>query len=525
MSVTVRAAPTETPASVPAPPAESCTVVIFGATGDLTRRKLMPALYSLRCFGMLGKGCKVLGIGRTPWSEEDFRAHMREAVTSSPEGQITDDPGWREFEQNLHYLAGDPNDPAFYPTLASTLEDRRQNGASPNTIFYVATPASLAPPIIEGLSTAGLTRNSSGWSRIVLEKPFGHDLASARELNRLVAEAFPEEAVFRIDHYLGKETVQNLMVFRFGNSLFEPVWNRTYVEYVEITAAEDLGVEHRAAFYEETGALRDVVANHLLQLLTLIAMEPPAVLDAEVVRGQKVAVLQAIPAMTLDDVARRTVRGQYGEGTAGGAPVPSYRDEPDVDAASEVETFAAIQLFVDNWRWTGVPFYLRSGKRLGRKMTEIRVHFRPTPHALFTRTDATTAAPNLITIRIQPDEGITITFTVKQPGTEMRPLPVEAAFAYADSFPPKLPDAYATLLLDAMEGDGTLFARRDEVEEAWRIITPIEEAWARLPAPRFPNYPAGSDGPKEIQALMRAGARHAWCPIGPEAAQPESVDS
>lgn len=500
-------------------------MVIFGATGDLTRRKLMPALYSLRCFGALGKECEVLGIGRTPWSEADFRTHMREAVTSPPQGQTTDDPGWREFEQSLHYLAGDPNDPAFYPTLASTLEDRRQDGASPNTLFYVATPASLAPPIIEGLSTAGLTRNSAGWSRIVMEKPFGHDLESARELNRIVGEAFPEGAVFRIDHYLGKETVQNLMVFRFGNSLFEPVWNRTYVEYVEITAAEDLGVEHRAAFYEETGALRDVVANHLLQLLTLIAMEPPAILDADAVRGQKVAVLQAIPAMTVEDVARRTVRGQYGAGSVGGSPVPGYREEPEVDPASEVETFAAIELRIDNWRWAEVPFYLRTGKRLGRKMTEIRVHFRHPPQALFAGTSAAAAAPNLITIRIQPDEGITIAFAVKQPGPEIRPLPVEAAFTYADTFPSKLSDAYATLLLDAMQGDGTLFARRDEVEEAWRIITPIEEAWARLPAPRFPNYPAGSDGPPEAQALMRARARHAWCPIGPEAAHLGSVDS
>ena len=311
--------------------------------------------------------------------------------------------------------------------------------------------------------------------------------------------------------------MQNLLVFRFGNSIFEPVWNRNYVEYVEITAAEELGVEHRAAFYEETGALRDVVANHLLQLLTLTAMEPPAALDADAVRGQKVEVLRAMPPMTAEEVPRRTVRGQYGPGTVGGTPVPGYRDEPGVSKTSLVETFAAIEFHIDNWRWAGVPFYVRTGKRLGRKMTEIRVHFRRTPQALFGRTPAGDAEPNLISLRIQPREGITITFAAKQPGAEMRPLPVEAEFAYAKSFPLELPDACATLLLDAMRGDGTLFTRRDEVEAAWRIITPIEEAWARIPPPRFPNYAAGSDGPAEARALMRGRARHAWCAIAPKA--------
>lgn len=525
MSTTVRAVPAEIPAPAPAPPADSCTVVIFGATGDLTRRKLIPALYSLRCFGRVSNRCEVIGIGRTPLSEEDFRGRMREAVTEAQQGAGADDPHWRAFEERLHYLTGDPNDPAFYPALASELETRRQEGASPNTLFYIATPASLARPIIEGLASAALARNSLGWSRVVLEKPFGHDLESARELNRVVGEVFPEDAVFRIDHYLGKETVQNLMVFRFGNSLFEPVWNRNYVEYVELTAAEELGVEHRAGFYEETGALRDVVGNHLLQLLTLTAMEPPAGFDADAVRDQKVAVLRAMPPMTVEEVARRTVRGQYGAGTIGGTRVPGYRDEPDVNPTSTIETFAAVELYVDNWRWAGVPFYLRTGKRLGRKMTEIRIHFRRTPQALFAGTDSAAAEPNLITLRIQPDEGITITFAVKQPGSETRSLPVEAEFAYADSFPSKLPDAYATLLLDTMRGDGTLFARRDEVEAAWRVITPIEEAWAQLPVPSFPNYAAGSDGPEEAQELMRDRAQHAWCAIRPTPNQPEVDES
>lgn len=524
MSVTVRAVTPETAEPAPTARAESCTVIIFGATGDLTRRKLIPALYDLRCVGVLSSRCEVIGTGRTPLSEDEFRVRMREAAGVSQDEKVGNDARWRDFEERLHYLTGDPGDPGFYPALASELEARRQDGASPNTLFYIATPASLARPIIEGLGAAGLARNSHGWSRVVLEKPFGRDLQSARELNRVVNDVYPEEAVFRIDHYLGKETVQNLLVFRFGNSIFEPVWNRNYVEYVEITAAEELGVEHRAAFYEETGALRDVVANHLLQLLTLTAMEPPAAFDADAVRDQKVQVLRAIQPMTVEEVARRAVRGQYGPGTVDGTPVPGYREEPGVSRTSAVETFAAIEFHVDNWRWAGVPFYLRTGKRLGRKMTEIRVHFRRTPQALFASTPEARAEPNLITLRIQPGEGIVITFAAKQPGSEMQPLPVEAEFAYAKSFSSELPDAYATLLLDAMRGDGTLFTRRDEVEAAWRIVTPIEEAWAQLPLPSFPNYAAGSDGPRETLALMRGRPHHCWCPIVPKA-RPRSLGS
>jgi glucose-6-phosphate 1-dehydrogenase len=512
VSVTVRAVTSATAEPAPNSHAEACTVIIFGATGDLTRRKLMPAIYSLQCFGALSSRCEVIGTGRTPLSAEEFRARMREAVTGSQDENRGNDTLWSEFEKRLRYFAGDPNEPAFYPALASELDARRQDGASPNTLFYIATPASLARPIIEGLGAAGLARNIQGWSRIVLEKPFGRDLDSARELNRVVNDVFPEEAVFRIDHYLGKETVQNLLVFRFGNSIFEPVWNRNYVEYVEITAAEDLGVEHRAAFYEETGALRDMVANHLLQLLTLTAMEPPAAFDADAVRDQKVQVLRAIQPMTFEEVAQRTVRGQYGAGTIDGTPVTGYRKEPGVSKDSVVETFAAIEFHVDNWRWAGVPFYVRTGKRLGRKMTEIRVHFRRPPQALFASAPVAVAEPNLITLRIQPEEGITITFAAKQPGDEMRPLPVEADFAYAKSFPSMLPDAYATLLLDAMRGDATFFTRLDEVEAAWRVITPIEQAWARL-SMDLSKYGAGSDGPEEAQMLMRGRTHHEWCAI------------
>ena len=530
MTLTMRAAAPATPAEssaderAPALRAASCTVIIFGATGDLTRRKLMPALYALRCAGGLDSRCAVLGTGRTPLTEEEFRARMRQAAAATPpEGGGVDDPRWQELERRLHYIAGDPGDPAFYPRLAAELETMRQAGASPNRLFYVATPASVAGPIIQGLGAAGLGRNSHGWSRVVLEKPFGRDLASAHALNRVVNDVFPEDSVYRIDHYLGKETVQNLLVFRFGNSLFEPAWNRHYVEYVEITAAEALGVEHRAAFYEETGALRDMVANHLLQSLTLVAMEPPAVFDADAVRDQKVQVLRAIQPMTVEEVARRTVRGQYGAGTIDGEPVPGYRQEPGVRADSAVETFAAVELHVDNWRWAGVPFYVRTGKRLGRKMTEVRVHFRPTPQALFASTLAAREAPNLITLRIQPDEGITITFAVKELGSAMRPRPVEAEFAYARTFPAALADAYTALLHDAMRGDATLFTRRDEVEAAWRIITPIAEAWAQLPPPRFPDYAAGSDGPAAARSLVE-GRRHQWCAIGAIGAAGDPAD-
>ncbi|MHB1131561.1 MAG: glucose-6-phosphate dehydrogenase [Chloroflexota bacterium] len=497
----------------PLPKADPCIIVIFGASGDLTRRLLMPALYDLACFDCLDGRFEVLGTGRTPLSDEAFRARVREALASK-DGRATNDPRWLDFEQRLHYLVGDPNDPAFYPRLAADLEARRQEGASQNRLFYVATPASLAEPIVQGLGAAGLARSENGWSRIVLEKPFGRDLQSARDLNRVVLGVFSEEAVFRIDHFLGKETVQNLAVFRFGNSMFEPVWNRNYVEYVEITAAETLGVEGRAAFYEETGALRDMVANHLLQLLTITAMEPPVAFDADAVREEKVKVLRSIRPMSVEEVAARAVRGQYRPGMIGGTPVPGYRDEPGVGESSTAETFAAVEFYVDNWRWHGVPFYVRTGKRLARSVTEVVLHFKATPHTLFTHVPERHTAPNQITLRIQPDEGIGISFAAKRPGSEMRSVSVKADFAYASVFGSEIPTAYETLLLDAMLGDATLFARDDELEAAWRIITPIEEAWAQLPLPAFPNYAAGTDGPPEADSLTARNG-HAWCPIRP----------
>jgi glucose-6-phosphate 1-dehydrogenase len=384
----------------------------------------------------------------------------------------------------------------------------QRNGSSSNILFYVSTPASFAGEIVSGLASAKLNRLDNGWSRIVLEKPFGRDLESARVLNETVLKVFDETNIYRIDHYLGKETVQNILVFRFANSIFEPVWNRNYIEYVEITAAETLGVERRASFYEETGALRDMVANHLLQLVALTAMEPPIAFDADSVREQKVQVLRSIHPMTLEEAAANTVRGQYGPGRIGDASVPGYRQEPGVKPASLTETFAAVHLHVENWRWAGVPFYLRTGKRLANNLTEIRVHFKRTPQALFSGTENGSFGPNIVSLRIQPDEGIALSFGAKRPGTPMSTVPVMAKFSYADAFG-ETPVAYETLILDAMRGDATLFTRRDEVESEWTIITPIEEAWAQLSPPSFPNYAAGSQGPEEAVSLLKTSG-HRW---------------
>ncbi len=501
MSAIIQAGPLEKFSQEPLPTGDSCVLVIFGASGDLTNRKLIPGLYNLACEGCMNPEFEVLGIGRTPMSSEEFRKKAAEAAAKSKDTRDFSASGWTDFETRLNYMVADINDPKFYPRLRAHLEETETNGSSPNHLFYVSTPASVAGPIIEGLGSAGLNRRDHGWTRIILEKPFGRDLQSAHSLNDVVRRVFDEKRVYRIDHYLGKETVQNILVFRFSNSLFEPVWNRNYIDYVEITAAETVGVENRAAFYEETGALRDMVANHLLQLLALTAMEPPVAFDADSVREQKVRVLRSIRPMSVEDVARFTVRGQYAPGTIDGKRVPAYRQEPDVYASSTTETYAAVRFQIENWRWAGVPFYIRTGKRLARNLTEIRVHLKPTPQALFASTSSV-IDPNVITISIQPDEGISIAFDAKRPGTQMRTVTVQANFSYQASFGSKGPVAYETLLLDSMRGDATLFTRRDEVEAEWRIITPIEEAWAQLPTPDFPNYAAGSEGPASWQELL-----------------------
>ena len=486
----------------PPPAGDSCLITIFGASGDLTRRKLIPGLYNLACEGCMNPEFEVLGLGRTPMTTEEFRSKLGETTSKAGDTRDFSADRWREFEKRLYYFAGDINDDQFYARLREEIEKMQSGGSSANRLFYVSTPASVAGPIVEGLERAGLNRSDKGWTRIILEKPFGHDLQSALQLNAEVHKVFDEKDIYRIDHYLGKETVQNILVFRFGNSLFEPVWNRNYIDYVEITAAETVGVERRGTFYEETGALRDMVANHLLQLLALTAMEPPIAFDADAVREQKVQVFRSIRPMTMDEVAKRTIRGQYGPGQADGKPVQGYRQEPDVKATSVTETYVAVEFHVSNWRWAGVPFYIRTGKRLPRQVSEIRVHFKRTPQALFSSTPNEQLGPNVITLRIQPDDGISIAFDVKRPGSHMRALTVDANFSYETALGSKGPPAYETLLLDSIRGDPTLFTRRDEVEAEWRIITPIEEAWAKLPAPTFPNYAAGSNGPAAADALI-----------------------
>jgi glucose-6-phosphate 1-dehydrogenase len=501
-----------------------CVFVIFGASGDLTRRKLVPALYNLAVSRLLPPGMSIVGFALTDVSEEQFRANMREAVAQFSRRKPIDDAVWTDFASRLHYVSGRFEDPGSFARLKEKLEELdRTNGTRGNRIYYLAIPPSTFRIVNDNLASNGMVAEEGDkYARLIIEKPFGHDLASADALNRDLHRAFGEKQIFRIDHYLGKETVQNLVALRFGNTIFEPLWNRNHIDHVQITVAEDIGVEGRGKFYEEAGASRDIVQNHLLQLLMVTAMEPPVAFTADEVRDEKVKVLRALKPMRGDDFQKLTVRGQYGPGNAVGRPVAGYREEPNVSPTSNVETFVAMRLEIDNWRFAGVPIYIRAGKRLAKRITEISVHFKRVPHALLARDRLTgldpggdssreieQVEPDVLAIRIQPDEGIGLRFVAKVPGPSMTLRPVTMDFRYGSTFGGSGPEAYERLILDAMLGDPTLFARADEVSAAWRFMTPILERWAQSPAADFPNYRAGTWGPPAAFELIEREGR-AW---------------
>ncbi|HUG14810.1 MAG TPA: glucose-6-phosphate dehydrogenase [Thermomicrobiales bacterium] len=485
-------------------------MVIFGASGDLTRRKLIPALYNLALERLLPPGFSVVGVARQDMTGRGFRERMRDAVNEFSRRRPIDDAVWSSFADGISYLRGDFTEGETYQRLddhLATLEQER--GTLGNRLFYLATPPDYYDDIVAFIGAHGLatTERETCWKRVIVEKPFGSDLETARALNRNVNNVFAEQDVFRIDHYLGKETVQNIIAFRFANGIFEPLWNRQYVDHVQITVAESLGVEGRGGYYDETGAMRDMVQNHLLQLLTLVAMEPPVELSADPVRDEKVKVLRAVRPIKPDLVRRFTVRAQYGAGYESGIPVPGYLDEERVASDSLSETFAALKLFIDNWRWAGVPFYLRTGKRMPKRVTEIAIQFKRAPHLLFSGNAADGMEPNVLTLGIQPDEGIALKFAVKVPGPMMSLRSVHMGFQYGASFNVQSPDAYERLLLDAMLGDGTLFTRRDEVEAAWDIVTQITDGWDRIEIDQLPSYESGSWGPVEADAFLKMEGR------------------
>jgi glucose-6-phosphate 1-dehydrogenase len=491
---------------------EPCTVVLFGASGDLAKRKVIPAMYDLAIHNALGTPYVIVGFARTPMSEGAFRTALGEAAKSISEVGPIDPKRWNEFASNLYYSPGDYANAEAYTQLAKRLAELDSSkNIGGNRLFYLSTPPEVYPDIVEQLGRAGLARPSSpnSWVRIIIEKPFGRDLASAKALNQIVLNVFDEKQVYRIDHYLGKDTVQNLLVLRFGNGIFEPLWNRNYVDQVQITAAETLGVERRGGFYETTGALRDMIQSHVLQLTSLVAVEPPASFDATAVRNEKLKVLQSIRPFDLEMVAQSLVRGQYSPGKIGDTPVPGYRQEPNVNPASKTETFVAAKLLIDNWRWAGVPFYLRTGKRLNKRTTEIVIQFRRAPHIVFREKEI---EPNRLILNIQPDEGISVTFGAKRPGTEMSIGNVTMNFCYREAFGEATRSAYATLLNDCVRGDATLFDRGDSVEAAWSLVDPIIDVWSAAKSATVPQYPAGSWGPKESDLLLERDGRQWYNP-------------
>jgi glucose-6-phosphate 1-dehydrogenase len=493
-----------------------CVMVIFGASGDLTKRKLIPALCNLAKDNLLSRQFAIIGFASNDLNTDSFRKILTEEGPKYASAQI-DLKEWDWLKERIYYVKGDFQDPEAYKRLAQQIAAAENaHDTHGNKFFYLAVAPRFFSPIVQQLGQAGVTKEEGGqWARVIVEKPFGHDLASAIQLNKELKQVLAENQIYRIDHYLGKETVQNLMVFRFSNNIIEPLWNRNYVDHVQITAAETVGVEHRGGFYETAGALRDMVPNHLFQLLTMTSMEPPISFDADEVRNKQAEVLHAIQPLMPEDVLTNTVRGQYDEGVTDGVRVPRYRDEPDVAKDSNTETFVALKLQIDNWRWAGVPFYLRTGKRLAARATEIVIQFRRTPFVLFRNTTVKNLETNRLVIHIQPEEGISLSFGAKVPGSVMKLGLVNMDFDYCNYFGVEHSTGYERLLRDCMAGDATLFQRADMVEAGWSVIQPIIDVWHALPARGFPNYPAGSWGPPEADELLDRDGR-SWRRIGEE---------
>jgi glucose-6-phosphate 1-dehydrogenase len=488
-------------------PVAPTTLVIFGASGDLAKRKLLPALYNLAHEGALPERFHLVGISRAEKSNEDFRAECEEAIRQFSR-RTPDEDVLKGLLEEVKYVPGTFDDGSVYTELGKVLDDFQADAGEPlNRAFYLSTAPSFFPVIVEALGDSNLASHADAEVRVIIEKPFGTTLAEARELNRRVLAIFDEAQVFRIDHYLGKETVQNMLAFRFANGMFEPLWNRNYIDSIQITAAEDLGIGSRAGYYDTSGALRDLIQNHMLQLLCHVAMEPPVNFTAEETRNEKVKVLQAIPTPTPLDIESMAVRAQYAAGHAGGEDVVGYLEEDGVPKGSTTETYAALRLEVDNWRWAGVPFYLRTGKRLARKITEIAVTLKSVPHLAFSQAGSLGVQPNQLVLTLQPNEGVSLRLVAKIPGTRMSIRPVNMEFLYGTSFLSQSPEAYERLITDAMRGDATLFTRNDEVEAQWQICDPIVGTWAQTPGP-LPKYEAGSQGPEEANGLLREG--HHW---------------
>ena len=491
-------------------PGDPCTIVIFGASGDLTKRKLLPALYNLKALKLMPENFAVIGVAVSDSNDELYRTKITADIKEFATRPV-DDKDWEDFSRRSYYIAGDFNNPETFKHLSAKIADVQKTWNLPgNVLFYLAVAPSFFAKVVEQLDIVGLTTETAGsWRRVIIEKPFGHDLASARELNADLTTHIAERQIYRIDHYLGKETVQNIMVFRFGNSVFEPIWNRRYIEYVQITVAEELGVELRGGYYDHSGVVRDMVQNHILSVLSLVAMEPPSSISGDSVRNEKVKVLEAIRPMEPEEILANTVRGQYGAGLINGKHVPGYRTEADVNPDSNTETFVAMKLQVENWRWAEVPFYIRSGKRLAAHTTQIVIGFRRAPLLLFGKNIENNIMPNRLVIHVQPDEGITLDIHAKRPGPSINIANVPLEFSYSDFGEHTAATGYETLLYDCMIGDTTLFHRYDSVDASWRIVNPILDIWQALKARDFPNYAAGTWGPDAADPLIEKTG-HKW---------------